>query len=138
MFREFRKESFCLAHYRRRVSAILLPCLLVAVCWREVLWFFPVLIMMTSVRIQLVMASVVVAIALIHNASHGSLRPWWLNQPVGELMGLFQLTGFPDRQATQVLHGTYTVVLKITKLDLRTSMVDGLFIWGLSSVASVS
>lgn len=92
--------------------------------------------MMTSVKIQVVMASVAVSIALscwrmgfelwhfalpgaavalafsfcalIHNASHGSLRPRWLNRPVGELMGLFQLSGFPDWQITHVLHHTYT------------------------------
>lgn len=46
--------------------------------------------------------------ALIHSASHGSIRPRWLNRPVGELMGVIQLSGFPDWKITHVLHHTHT------------------------------
>ncbi len=48
------------------------------------------------------------ATALLHGASHGSLRPRRLNRPVGELMGLFQLYGFPDWKVLHVIHHAHS------------------------------
>ena len=53
-------------------------------------------------------AATLTATALLHNASHRSLRPKWLNRPVGELMCLFQLTGFPDWTVVHVFHHTFS------------------------------
>ena len=44
------------------------------------------------------------ATALLHNASHSNVRPAWINRPLGELMGLCQLVGFPDWTIIHVLH----------------------------------
>jgi fatty acid desaturase len=45
--------------------------------------------------------------AFIHSASHNSIRPKWLNRPVGELMGLAQLSGLPAWTVIHVVHHTY-------------------------------
>jgi len=44
------------------------------------------------------------ASSLIHCASHDSLGAKWLNRLVGELVGLVQLSGFPDWKIIHVLH----------------------------------
>lgn len=41
---------------------------------------------------------------LVHNPSHDSLKPRWLNRPVGELAGLFHLAGFPDWKIIHIFH----------------------------------
>lgn len=43
----------------------------------------------------------------IHNASHKSFRPLWLNRWVGEIMGLMQLYGFPGWQMSHLVHHKY-------------------------------
>ncbi len=45
---------------------------------------------------------------LLHCASHDSLRPKWLNRPVGELMGLVQLYGFPDWKVLHFMHHSFS------------------------------
>lgn len=42
--------------------------------------------------------------AFMHSTSHDSMRPKWLNRPVGELMGLFHLVGYPDWKILHVIH----------------------------------
>lgn len=42
--------------------------------------------------------------SLIHNPSHDSVRPRWLNRPVGELTGLYHMIGFPDWKIIHVFH----------------------------------
>lgn len=42
--------------------------------------------------------------AMIHNPSHDSVRPRWLNRPVGELVGLFHMIGFPDWKIIHIFH----------------------------------
>jgi fatty acid desaturase len=44
------------------------------------------------------------ATTLLHNASHPSFKPQWLRRVVGELMGVWQLAGFPDWTVVHVLH----------------------------------
>ncbi|MDA0349008.1 MAG: fatty acid desaturase [Verrucomicrobia bacterium] len=41
---------------------------------------------------------------LMHNASHGNLRPKWLNRVCGELCGLHQLPGVPGWWVTHKIH----------------------------------
>ena len=47
------------------------------------------------------------ATALLHNASHSSVRPRWLRRGLGELMALWQLVGFPDWTVAHILHHTH-------------------------------
>lgn len=96
------------------------------------LWYLPAVLLMTSTELKHVMIAVVYACAIgifqfeyslwnifsiipaivltfpftswIHSPSHGSIRPRWLNRPLGELMGLVQLTGFPDWTVIHVFH----------------------------------
>lgn len=44
------------------------------------------------------------AMALFHNAAHANFRPKWLNRPMGELMALLQLTGWPEWKIVHLLH----------------------------------
>lgn len=44
---------------------------------------------------------------LLHSVSHRSIKPRWLNRPLGELCGLFQLSGFPEWTITHFLHHRY-------------------------------
>lgn len=44
---------------------------------------------------------------LMHATSHDSLRPRWLNRPVGEAMGLFHLVGYPDWKIIHVIHHSH-------------------------------
>lgn len=99
---------------------------------QEFLWYLPIVIIMSSTKIQIVLgvfiyacvvsmtsdsfhwiylSAIPVAIlltfpltALLHSASHGSLRPKWLNRPVGELVGLMQLSGFAQWKIVHVVH----------------------------------
>jgi len=41
---------------------------------------------------------------LMHNATHGSIRPVWLNRVIGEFFGLHQLMGFPGWAVVHLLH----------------------------------
>lgn len=52
-------------------------------------------------------AWVVFATAILHNAAHGNFKPRWLNRPVGEVFGLFQLVGFPDWVVVHVIHHSH-------------------------------
>lgn len=141
VLRQFREDPFYLARYHASVCLVLsaatgLVFWLRPPSWTDLLWFLPAMLMMTSVKIQVVLASVAVAIgtclwrtefhlwhlalpviatavsfsfvALIHNSAHNSLRPRWLNRPVGELVGLLQLSGFPDWKITHVLHHAHS------------------------------
>jgi fatty acid desaturase len=45
--------------------------------------------------------------SLIHNPSHDSIRPRWLNRPVGELVGLIHMIGFPDWKIIHIFHHQY-------------------------------
>lgn len=46
--------------------------------------------------------------ALLHCASHNSIRPKWLNRPIGELTGLMQLYGFPDWTVLHFIHHSFS------------------------------
>jgi len=41
---------------------------------------------------------------LIHNASHGSIKPRWLNRLVGEIVGIQLLSGFPGFAIIHIEH----------------------------------
>lgn len=45
---------------------------------------------------------------LIHNASHGNIKPRWLNKAIGEVCGFIQLVGFSDWHIIHVLHHSHT------------------------------
>jgi fatty acid desaturase len=103
--------------------------------WQGVLWFLPAILLMTSADLRIVMVAVgcgwiacmsqadfsglkvlalIPAVLLtfpftswIHSPSHGSIRPKWLNRPLGELAGLIQLAGFPDWTVIHVFHHQY-------------------------------
>lgn len=45
---------------------------------------------------------------LLHCASHDSMRPKWLNRPVGEIMGFIQLYGFPDWKVLHFMHHSFS------------------------------
>ena len=44
----------------------------------------------------------------VHNASHGNIKPRWLNNIVGEICGVVQLVGFSDWTIIHVLHHSNT------------------------------
>lgn len=141
MMTSFRKDPFYLTKYHARwaLGLMIVNALLGAVFapnWETLAWFGPSLLLLSSPRIEAVLASVAAALAaavwlggvqpvdllgvglafvlalsfsgLIHCASHGSLRPRFLNRPVGELMGLFQLSGFADWKIIHVFHHAHT------------------------------
>ena len=70
--------------------------------------FFEDLKLIYLLWISLAVVATLSATALLHNASHRSFRPKWLNRPMGELMCLFQLTGFPDWTVIHVLHHAHS------------------------------
>ncbi|MBK9294408.1 MAG: fatty acid desaturase [Oligoflexia bacterium] len=103
---------------------------------KALLFYLPAIYLLSSTQITFVIASIFYAIgisfylkiaslqsfayipigillampatALIHCASHMSIKPRFLNRIVGEFCGLFQLTGFPDWTIIHVIHHTYT------------------------------
>lgn len=98
----------------------------------SLLWYLPALYLMTSTELKLVMTATAYSwvvgtfqtdfsplhmLALVpailftfpltswlHSASHVSLRPRWLNRPLGELTGIMQLSGFADWRVLHVIH----------------------------------
>ncbi|MBL7557522.1 MAG: fatty acid desaturase [Bdellovibrionaceae bacterium] len=42
--------------------------------------------------------------AFLHNAAHSSFRPKWLNRPIGEIVGVMQLSGFAQWKIVHVIH----------------------------------
>ncbi len=48
-----------------------------------------------------------ISAALIHNATHGSIRPRWLNGVVGEIFGTHQLYGFAGWAIQHYIHHLY-------------------------------
>lgn len=42
--------------------------------------------------------------AFLHNASHGSFKPKWLNRPLGEVVGVMQLSGFTQWKLVHIIH----------------------------------
>jgi fatty acid desaturase len=99
----------------------------------DVLLYLPAVLLAVSTNIQMVIASFIFAAAvsffrsdfnpmallyvmpitiglslifsaLIHNASHESIPHRFLNRLVGEIMGIIQLSGFPDWKLVHVLH----------------------------------
>jgi fatty acid desaturase len=48
-----------------------------------------------------------IATAILHNASHGNIKPKWLCRIVGELFAVIQLVGFPDWVIVHVLHHSH-------------------------------
>jgi fatty acid desaturase len=47
------------------------------------------------------------AVQLIHNCAHKSFRPRWLNRPLGELLALHLLSGFPGFVILHLTHHQY-------------------------------
>lgn len=43
----------------------------------------------------------------IHSPAHDSIKPKWINRPLGELIGIIQLTGFADWKVLHVFHHQY-------------------------------
>ncbi len=108
----------------------------VTLSWEQLTVCLPAILLLCSVRVQWVMAGSVYGLlvggsaqefspwhlfglpvawtlslvfsGLIHCASHGSLRPRTLNRPVGELLGLAQLSGFADWNIVHILHHSHT------------------------------
>jgi fatty acid desaturase len=100
------------------------------------LYFLPLLFLASSVRIEVVSLSVVLAsamtvyfygwswsylaytaaavvltfplTALLHNAAHGNIRPKWFGRLVGELTGVIQLSCFADWAVIHVLHHAHS------------------------------
>jgi len=54
--------------------------------------------------IPIAMTITFTATAFLHNASHSSGKPLWLNRPLGEFMALWQLVGFPDWTIVHMMH----------------------------------
>ena len=104
--------------------------------WQDILWYLPAVYFLTSPKIQVVTISLMYAVvitvmdqrfqssyllalplavlltfpftALIHSASHDSIKPRWVNRFIGETMGMFQLFGFADWKVIHVIHHTHT------------------------------
>lgn len=45
--------------------------------------------------------------ACMHNASHNNFKPKWLNRIVGEVCGIFQITGYASWVIAHMLHHSY-------------------------------
>lgn len=45
--------------------------------------------------------------AIMHNAAHDNLRPKWANNLIGELCGLFQVTGFAGWRIAHMIHHSH-------------------------------
>ena len=79
-------------------------------------WFYAILICALHLDFDVVyLAGIPLAIivtfpasALLHSASHSSIRPRWLRRILGELVGLWQLTGLPFWTIVHVLHHKHT------------------------------
>ncbi|MES3038587.1 MAG: fatty acid desaturase, partial [Bdellovibrionota bacterium] len=104
--------------------------------WNDLAYYVPVLFLLVSPQIMVAMTGYACAIGLtlwqgnfdsmslvealaalivtfpvsglMHSTSHDSMRPRWLNRPVGELMGMFHLVGYPDWKIIHIIHHTYT------------------------------
>lgn len=98
----------------------------------DIAWYLPAILLLSSTRIESVLCALLWATGvsvmradfeiaslaglpaavlfslmfsgLLHCASHNAIRPRFLNRPAGELIGLFQLAGFPDWTVIHVLH----------------------------------
>lgn len=103
---------------------------------QSVLWYLPCLYLFSSPQVTFVLLGYAYALAigmisgdfetvnlfglvigvlltfpitgLLHCASHDSIRPKWLNRPVGEFMGLVQMFGFPDWKVLHFMHHSHT------------------------------
>ncbi|OYZ17599.1 MAG: hypothetical protein B7Y39_14990 [Bdellovibrio sp. 28-41-41] len=99
---------------------------------KDLLWYLPLVLILSTTKIQLVVGcfiyatvvsilrsdfepvyllAVPIAIivtfpltAFLHNASHGSFSPKWLNRPIGEVVGVMQLSGFAQWKIVHVVH----------------------------------
>lgn len=60
--------------------------------------------MLYVLEILLAVVCTFTATAFLHNASHSTMKPSWLNRVVGEVMALFQLVGLPDWTIIHILH----------------------------------
>ncbi len=100
------------------------------------LWYLPCLVLISSPQVTTVLLGFTYALAvsvfggqfesiyvlgvpfailltfpvtgLLHCASHNSIQPKWLNRPVGEVMGFFQLYGFPDWKVLHFMHHSFS------------------------------
>jgi fatty acid desaturase len=78
--------------------AFSVPCAAVAAVFLyDFHWFY-------TIGLFAALAIVVPISSLLHNASHNSMRPIWLNRFVGEAVGLFQLAPFPSWVIIHMVH----------------------------------
>jgi fatty acid desaturase len=110
----------------------LLLCLTTEVVYSDLLLYLPLVVILSTTKIQIVLGSFIYAVlvsvfrqdfqpiyisavpaaifmtfpltAFLHNASHGSFSPKWLNRPAGEIVGLMQLSGFAQWKIVHVVH----------------------------------
>lgn len=103
--------------------------------WSDLAWYFPVLLLASFTQVTLVISAFALACmisffrsdfhlayllaigpavlltfpltAFLHGGSHANMKPRWLNRPLGELVALIQLTGFPDWKILHVFHHQY-------------------------------
>lgn len=128
----------------------------------EFLYYIPAFLLMTSSNIKFVFAALFYSFAVtyyrgnlewmdlaaiplavlitfpvtgvLHSCSHDTVKPRWLNRMLGELMGLIQLSGFPEWKITHVIHHTHTDDLE---LDPHPPADKGFIEFTLSMRASI-
>lgn len=137
MISNFRKDRLFLARYHFTSFAVIslinvVLCLTTSIAFKDLLWYLPLVAVLSTTKIQYVIASFIYAAlvsffrtdfqaiyllalpvailmtfpltAFLHNASHGSFNPKWLNRPVGEIVGVMQLSGFIQWKIVHVVH----------------------------------
>ncbi len=98
----------------------------------DLVWYLPLVVILSTTKIQLVVScflyATIVSVwrsdfhftylfaiplgiiatfpltAFLHNASHGSFKPKWLNRPIGEIVGVMQLSGFAQWKIVHTVH----------------------------------
>tara|TARA_B110001454_G_scaffold171291_1_gene162033 strand:+ start:65175 stop:66068 length:894 start_codon:yes stop_codon:yes gene_type:complete len=111
-------------------------CIFADINSQDLLWYLPLALILSTTKIQLVIGCFIYAVAVsifrsdfdpiyllavpvaivvtfpltafLHNASHGSFSPKWLNRPVGEIVGVMQLSGFAQWKIVHVIHHVYS------------------------------
>jgi fatty acid desaturase len=137
MIASFRKDRHFLARAHLTSFAImsllnLALCLFAEINSKDLVWYLPLVALLSTTKIQLVVGCFLYATAVsifrsdfepihllalpvavittfpltafLHNASHGSFSPKWLNRPVGEIVGVMQLSGFTQWKIVHVIH----------------------------------
>ena len=105
-FQAFDWESFLL--FLPAVVLLTIPNISIVV----IAWFYTILLCVFRsdfdvfylAYIPLAVFVTFTASAILHSASHSSIRPRWLGRISGELVGLWQLNGFPLWVISHILH----------------------------------